>query len=159
MSASSTIVEEIETMRRSGLASLAMFYHDFRDNQKKDLRGLLSSILFQLCDQSDSYHIVLSKFYSTHRDGTQSPNDDALARCSKDLLKLPSQAPVYLIIDALGACPTTSAMPSPRENFLKLMVQLIELRLANLRMCHQPTRERHQGCSSALKVPFHFHTR
>jgi len=66
-------------MRRSGLASLAMFYHDFRDNQKKDLRGLLSSILFQLCDQSDSYHIVLSKFYSTHRDGTQSPNDDALA--------------------------------------------------------------------------------
>ena len=51
---SSTIIEDVENMRRSGLASLAMFYYDFREDEKKDLRGLLSSILFQLCDQSDS---------------------------------------------------------------------------------------------------------
>jgi hypothetical protein len=60
VSTSSTIIEEIETMRKSGLASLAIFYHDFREGQKKDLRGLLSSVLFQLCDQSDSYYNVLS---------------------------------------------------------------------------------------------------
>ncbi len=27
-------------MRKSGLASLAIYYHDFREDQKKDLRGL-----------------------------------------------------------------------------------------------------------------------
>jgi hypothetical protein len=53
--ASSTIVEDIDAMRKAGLASLAFFYCDFREDQKKDLRGLLSSLLVQLCHQSDSY--------------------------------------------------------------------------------------------------------
>jgi len=63
-------------MRESGLASLAMFYYDFREDEKKDLRGLLSSVLFQLSDQSNSYYDILSAFYSTHRDGAQSPSND-----------------------------------------------------------------------------------
>jgi hypothetical protein len=120
---------------KSGLATLAIFYCDFRDDQKKDLRGLLSSVIFQLCDQSDSYHDILSIFYSTHRDGAQSPSDNELARCLKHMLELPGQAPVYLIIDALDECSHTSAIPSPREKVLKLVVQLMELRLTNLRIC------------------------
>jgi hypothetical protein len=135
MLASSTIVEDIEDMRKCGLASLAIFYCDFREEQKKDIRGLLSSVLFQLSDQSDSYHDILSNFYSTHRDGAQSPGDDELARCLMDILELPRQAPLYLIIDALDECPNTSIMPSPREKLLKLVVQLMELQLTNLRIC------------------------
>ena len=122
-------------MRKSGLASLAIFYHDFREEQKKDLRGLLSSLLFQLCDQSDSYYDILSDFYSTHRHGAQSPSEGELAQCLQDLLELPGQAPVFLIIDALDECPNTSAMPSPREEVLTLLEQLIESRLMNLRIC------------------------
>jgi len=122
-------------MRKSGLASLAMYYYDFREDQKKDLRGLLSTAISQLCDQSDSYYNILTKFYTTHRDGQQSPSDDELTQCLKDVLELPRQAPVYLIIDALDECSNTSAMPSPREKVLKLVVQLIESRLTNLRIC------------------------
>ena len=33
-------------MRKSGLALLAMYYCDFREDQKKNLRGLLTSVLF-----------------------------------------------------------------------------------------------------------------
>jgi vacuolar-type H+-ATPase subunit I/STV1 len=135
VSASSNIIEEIEMMRKSGLASLAMYYYDFREDQKKDLRGLLSSLLSQLCDQSDSYHNVLSQFYSTHSDGQQIPGDDELVRCLKDVLELPKQTPVFLVIDALDECSNTSAMPSAREKVLKLVVQLIESRLTNLRIC------------------------
>jgi hypothetical protein len=130
--ASSTIIEEIETMRKSGLASLAMFYYDFREDEKKDLRGLLSSVLFQLCDQSHSYYDILSGFYSTHRDGAQSPSDDELVRRLKELLSLPGQAPVYLIVDALDECPNTSAIPS-RDEVLTLLEDL--LKLPNLRIC------------------------
>jgi hypothetical protein len=79
--ASSTIIQDIDAMRNCGLASLAFLYHDFREDQQKDLRGLLSSVLFQLCDQSDSYYDILSGFYSTHRRGAQNPSDDALFRC------------------------------------------------------------------------------
>jgi hypothetical protein len=133
--ASSTIIEEIETMRRSGLASLAMFYHDFREDQKKDLRGLLSSMLIQLCRQSDAYCELVSKFYSEHENGSQDPSDDELVWCFRKLVELPGQAPVYLIIDGLDECPNTSAIPSPRENVLSLVKQLIESQLNNLRIC------------------------
>ena len=122
-------------MRKSGLASLAMFYYDFREDGKKDLRGLLSSILFQLCDQSDFYYDILASFYSTHRDGAQSPSDDELIRCLNDVLSLPGQAPVYLIVDALDECPNTSSLSSPRLEVLTLFENLVNSQLPNLRIC------------------------
>jgi hypothetical protein len=132
---SSTIIEEIEAMRKSGLASLAFYYCDFREVEKKDRRGLLSSVLFQLCDQSDSYHDILSTLYSKHREGAQSPSDDVLARCLKDILGLPGQAPVYVIVDALDECPNTPDLLSPREKLLMLLKDLIDSKLQNLRVC------------------------
>jgi hypothetical protein len=133
--ASSTIIEDIEALRKCGLASIGFFYHDFRDDQKKDRHGLLSSLLVQLCHQSDSYSDKLTEFYLEHDNGSQQPSDTALLRCLMDLLKLPGQAPVYLIVDALDECPNTTAMPSPRENVLKLVEQLIDSQLPNLRIC------------------------
>jgi hypothetical protein len=64
--------------------------------EEKELRGLLSSFLVQLCPQSNSYFDILSNFYSEHGKGLRPPSDDALAGCLKDLLKLPGLAPVYL---------------------------------------------------------------
>ena len=122
-------------MQKSGLASLAIFYYDFREGKKKDLCGLLSSILFQLCDQSDSYYNILASFYLTHRDGARSPSDDELVRCLKDVLSLPGQAPVYLIIDALDECPNTSTLSSPRFEVLTLLENLVDSQLPNLRIC------------------------
>ena len=122
-------------MRKCGLASLAFYYYDFRDDEKKDRRGLLSSVLFQLCDQSDSYHSILTTFYSAHRHGAQSPSDDELARCLKDLLKLPGQAPVYIVVDALDECPDTSDLFSPREKVILLLEDLVDSQLPGLRIC------------------------
>jgi len=135
MFSSSTIVEDIDARRKAGLASLAFFYCDFREDQKKDLRGLLSSLLDQLCHQSDSYCDMLSKFYLEHAKGRRRPSDDALAGCLKDLLELPGLAPVYLILDALDECPNTSAIPSPRAKVLNLIEKLIKSQIPNLRMC------------------------
>jgi hypothetical protein len=132
--ASSAIVEDIDAMRKTGLASLAFFYCDFREDQKRDLRGLLSSLLVQLCHQSDSYCDILSKFYSEYANGSRHPSDDALARCLKDLLKLPGHPPVYLIVDALDECPNTSSIPSPRSDVLNLIKGLIKSEISNLRV-------------------------
>jgi hypothetical protein len=122
-------------MQKSGLASLAIFYYDFREDRKKHVSGLLSSVLFQLCDQSDSYHDVLSAFYSTHRNGAQNPGDDKLVQCFMDLLKRPGRQPVYLVIDALDECPSTSSLSSPREKLLSFLEDLVEAQLPNLRIC------------------------
>ena len=133
--ASSAIIENISLMRKSGLASLAFFYCDFRESEKRDLRGLLSSLLVQLCHQSESYGRILSSFYSEHANGSQHPSDDELVQCLRDILDVPGQAPVYLIVDGLDECSNTSDMPSPREKVLTLFEDLVGLNLPNLRLC------------------------
>ena len=122
-------------MRKSGLASLAIYYYDFREDEKKDLRGLLSSMLFQLCDQSISYHDVMASFYSAHRHGKQSPSDEELIQCLKDLLQLSGQAPIFLVVDALDECANPSGLSSPRQELLILLEELVDSRLPNLRIC------------------------
>ena len=135
MLASSTVIEDIDTMRKAGLASLAFFYCDFREEEKMGLRGLLSSLLVQLCHQSDSYYDVLFKFYSEHAKGSRRPSDDALVGCLKDIVKVSKQAPVYLIVDALDECPNTPAIRSPRAKVLSLIERLIKAESPNLRIC------------------------
>jgi hypothetical protein len=132
---SSTIIEDIRAMQKAGLASLAFFYCDFREDRKKELRGLLASFLVQLYHQSDSYFDILSKFYSDHDKGSRPPSDDALVGCLKDLLKLPGLAPVYLIVDALDECPNPSVVRSPRAKVLSLMEALVKTQILNLRVC------------------------
>ena len=122
-------------MRKLGLASLAFFYCDFREDQKKELRGLLSSLLVQLCHQSNSYSDVLSKLYLEHSNGSRQPSDNSLFKCLQKILNLPGQAPVFLIFDALDECPITSSLPSPREKVLMRVEELIEQQIPNLRIC------------------------
>jgi len=112
-----------------------MYFYDFRDDLKKDLRGLLSSLLFQLCDQSDSYYNILSTFHLTHRDGAQSPHDEELIRCLVDLVKLPGSPPVYLIVDGLDESPNTSNQSFHREQVLSFLDDLVKAQLQNLRLC------------------------
>jgi hypothetical protein len=135
MLASATIIEDVDAMRKAGLASLAFFYCDFREDQKKGVRGLLSSLLVQLCHQSDSYCDMLFKFYSEHAEGSRHPSDEALLGCLRNLLEIPGLAPVYFIVDALDECPNTDAIPSPRDEVLSLIEELIKSQTPNLRMC------------------------
>ena len=132
---SSTIVEDICAMRKAGLASLAFFYCDFRDDRKKELRGLLSSFLVQLYHQSDSYFDILSGLYSEHDKDSRPPSNDALAGCLKDLLNLPGLSPVYLIIDALDECPNPSVIRSLRAEVLGFVEKLVKIPIQNLRIC------------------------
>ena len=122
-------------MRRAGLVSLVYYYCDFRDDKKKDLGGLVSSLLVQLCHQSDSYYDMVSKFYSEHAKGSHCPSDATLVLCLEGMLKLSGQSPVYLIVDALDECPTTPDMPSAREKVLMLVRQLTTSKYPNLRIC------------------------
>ena len=133
--ASSAVIEDIRVLQRSGLASLAFFYCDFRDCQKKDLRGLLSSLLVQLCGQSDAYSTVLSEFYVTHGRGSQHASDSELVGCLKDMLNLPGQPTVHIVIDALDECPVTTGLVFTRKKVLGLVEELVNLHIPNLRVC------------------------
>ena len=65
----------------------------------------------------------------------QRPSEDDLVKCLKEMVTLPDQPPVYLVIDALDECPDSSGLPSPREQVLDLLKDLVELSLPNLHLC------------------------
>ena len=114
---------------------MAYFYFDFRDIDKQNRRDLLPSLVAQLSNQSHRHCDILNELYLKHESGAQKPSEDELVQCLKDILTLPDQQPVYLIIDALDECPDTSGLPSPREQVLDLVKELVELSTSNLRLC------------------------
>ena len=114
---------------------MAYFYFDFRDVSKQNRRDLLPSLVTQLSDQSHRHCDILNNLYLKHGSGTQKPSEDELIECLKDMVTLPDQQPVYLIIDALDECPDTSGLPTPREQVLDLLNTLVELSSPNLRIC------------------------
>ena len=114
---------------------MAYYYFDFRDVKKQDCYGLLSSLISQLSGESDSCYNILSRLYSDNMNGRLKPDIDSLKECMKDMLLLPRQGPIYLIVDALDECPNLSGTPSAREEVLELIGELVELELPNVHLC------------------------
>jgi hypothetical protein len=120
---------------------MAYFYFDFRDKAKKDVRGLLTSLLSQLSAKSDVCYKILSELYSRHNTGSRQPVDDTLKQCLIDVLQVPGQPATYIIVDALDECPNTPDVVSPRDEVLKLVEELINLSLPTLHLCITSRRE------------------
>ena len=120
---------------KAGAASIAYFFFDFRNVEKQCRRKLLQSLLFQLSSRSDTFCDILSGLYMTHDEGARQPIDSDLTQCLKEMLTVPSQGLIYLIMDALDGCPDTSDVPSAREQVLNLVQDLVRLRIPNLRIC------------------------
>jgi hypothetical protein len=115
---------------------MAYYYFDFRDVGKQKLHDLLPSLLVQLSSRSDPCCDILSKLYSVHDRGVRKPSDRAMVKCLEEMLSLEAQPPIYIILDALDECPVTSTVPpSPREEVLEFVDELVALHLSNLRIC------------------------
>ncbi len=122
-------------MHATGLATMAYYYFDFRDVKKQDCYGLLSSLISQLAAESDPCYIILSHLYSDTRRGIRKPNIDTLKKCMTDMLSLPGQGPIYIIIDALDECPNLLGGQPAREEVLKLIEGLVDLKLPDVHLC------------------------
>jgi len=123
------------TLSDTGSAWMAYFYFDFRDIDKQKLRDLLPSLLVQLSVRSDPCRDVLFRLYSAHDRGERKPSVSAMTECLKEMLLLLAHDPTYMILDALDECPITSSIPSPREEVLNLVDELVKLRIPNLHIC------------------------
>jgi hypothetical protein len=131
----SAIIQDIEGMHAAGLATMAYYYFDFRDVKKQDCYGLLSSLVLQLSAESDSCYKILSQLYSDNTRGIRKPTISALKKCITDMLSLPGQGPIYIIVDGLDECPNLSGTPSAREEVLELIEELVDLKLPNVHLC------------------------
>jgi hypothetical protein len=132
---SSAIIQDINVISNAGSGHMAFFFFDFKDTGKQDARALLSSLIVQLSDQSDPFYDILLDFHSKHRHGEQEPGVGALTQCLEDMLAVPGELPIYIIVDALDECPNTTGIPSSREQVLALVERLVELNAPRLHLC------------------------
>ena len=116
---------------------LAYYYFDSRESKKQDLYGLLSSLLWQLSAKSDSYLDILFKLYSDSASGTRKPSTSAANRCLTDMLNLPGQGRIYIIVDALDQCHASNVpgRPSAHEEVLELIKELVGFEIPNVHLC------------------------
>ena len=131
----SAIIQHIEGMQAAGLATMAYYYFDLLDAKKQDCFGMLSSLISWLSAESDSCFGILSKLYAEHNRGMRQPDTGALKKCMVDILSLPGQAPIYIIVDALDECPNFPERISARKEVLELIEELVNLKLPNVHLC------------------------
>jgi hypothetical protein len=114
---------------------VAFYYFDFKDAAKCHIRGLLSSLLMQLGDDSLGCWDVLHQLYTKCRDGSEQPSEAALGGCLKNMLNIQGQVPIYVIIDALDECPDNTGTPSDRKRVLDFVRDLVGCNHLNLYIC------------------------
>ena len=119
-------------LQEAGQATIAYFYFDCMDTDKGDLRNALASLLTQLSAYSDSYCDILSHVHQAHNNGAEKPSDETMMMSFKEMLALPDQGPIYIILDALDEC---HSFFSARTEVLDFLRDLVDLQLPNLRIC------------------------
>jgi hypothetical protein len=132
---SSAIIEDIKSVRQAGSALIAFYYFDFKDASKRDARGMLTSLLFQLGNHSDCCWDVLHQLYARFDDGSEQPSDASLVGCLRSMLEVSGQVPIFVILDALDECPSIDGTPSAREKVLDFVEKLVTSNCSNLYIC------------------------
>ena len=132
---SSSIIQDVMGECETGSAIMAYFYFDFKDLRKQTCRDLLLSLVSQLSTRSSSCCGILHRVYEAYDNGTRQPSDDTLKESLKQMLKLPGQRPIFIILDALDECPDCSGLPPPRTEVLQFVKELVYLRLPRLYIC------------------------
>jgi hypothetical protein len=119
----------------AGSAIMAYFYFDSWDLNKQTCHDLLRSLISQLSDRSSPCSDILYHIHKTHDYGARQPSDDTLKEYLKKMLRLPGQGPIFIILDALDECPESPGIPSPRNEVLQLVKELVDLHLKELHIC------------------------
>jgi hypothetical protein len=84
-------------MKELSSALVAYYYFGFKDAAKRDIRGLLTSLLLQLFDDSDYCWDLLSQLHKKCHNGLEQPSETACT-VSKEYARSPrtsSNLPCY----------------------------------------------------------------
>jgi hypothetical protein len=133
---SSSLIQDIMVACEAGSAIMAYFYFNSRDLNKQTCHDLLRSLVYQLSIRSSPCGDVLHHVYKTYGNGARQPSDDTLKEHLKEMLRLPGQGPIFIILDALDECLESPEIPSPRNEVLQLVKELVNLHLqGQLHIC------------------------
>ncbi|KAJ6549563.1 ankyrin repeat-containing domain protein [Mycena vulgaris] len=118
----STVIEDI--LATPG-GVLAYFYFYYGETDKQSLRGILTSIIFQLEEQLLENPSPLLTLYQKLGSGAHEPSIPELTACVKSLIIALSARPIFIVLDALDEC----TKPSDLAPVLRSLLQSAESRV------------------------------
>ncbi len=92
----------------------------------KQIRSLLPSLIIQLPARSNPFCNMVYRLYKAYDNGADQTTDNALTQCLQDMLTLPGQGPIYLIVGAEER-PNTFGFPYTRKQVVDLVKHLVGL--------------------------------
>ncbi|KAH9169392.1 hypothetical protein EDB89DRAFT_2073079 [Lactarius sanguifluus] len=113
----SSVIQDIMAVCEAGSAIMAYFYFVSGISASK-----LVTTYYFLSYPSFLLTLILTVTFST-----------AFTRHTKTALDSPG--PIFIVLDALDECPDSSGIPSPRDEVLQLVKELVNLDLQGLRIC------------------------
>jgi hypothetical protein len=142
----SSCIIDILAANSSSELCVAYFYFDFKDEKKKSLSGLLSSLVFQLSASSRECFDILrnararvqkmnnNTFSKIHAHAHLRPTDDMLIEYLEAMLRASSE--IFIVLDALDECPEVKRA-SDVFPFLQRLVAL-EIRGVHILVTSRP---------------------
>jgi hypothetical protein len=138
---STSILDELGSNRNKSSDIIACYYFGSEklSPEKRNFRGLLTSLVKQLCKDSnrlpDSIHVL---YATCRRNGSNPPSEAMLAHFLTNFLaELQAQFSIYIVIDGVDNCVEADAAgtDAARKKVLKFLEGLVRLRNSKLNIC------------------------
>ena len=132
---SSSIIEEVNRTRND-LEIIACYFFDCDKPDKRNFRGLLASLVTQLCENSKRYPESMPTLYTKCRNGLDPPTEAELTQLlNRFLTELQAQFSIYIVIDGVDNCIEAESTEFPRKKVLKFLEDLVRSRHSRLKIC------------------------
>jgi hypothetical protein len=133
---SSSIIEEVNhNLSKSEI--IVCYYFDSEKSDKRNFRGLLASLVMQLCESSKRHPESIPALYTKCRNGSDPPNEADLTQLlNRFLAELQAQFSIYIVIDGVDNCIEAESTEFPRKKVLKFLEDLVRSpRHSKLNIC------------------------
>jgi sulfur relay (sulfurtransferase) complex TusBCD TusD component (DsrE family) len=118
---------------------------------KCNLRGLLASLITQLCENSDRCPESVPALYAKCRNGSDLPSEAELMQLlNRILAELKAQFSIFIVVDGVDHCMETETTESPRKKVLKFLESLVRSRHSKLYICISSSLK--EGMERSLKA-------
>jgi hypothetical protein len=132
---SSSIIEEVNRTRNKS-EIIACYFIDSKKPDKRNFRGLLASLVTQLCEGSKRHPESMPTLYTKCRNGSDPPSEADLTQLlNRFLAELQVNFSIYIVIDGVDNCIEAESTEFPRKKVLKFLEDLVRSRHFILNIC------------------------
>ncbi|KAF8493463.1 hypothetical protein F5888DRAFT_1926981 [Russula emetica] len=143
----SSIIQEVNRTRNKS-EIIACYYFDSKNSKRRNLWGLLASLVTQLYESSKRHPKSMPTLYTKCRNSSDPPSEVELTQLLNDFLaELKAQFSIYIVIDGVDNCMETGSTESPKV--LKFLEGLVRTKHSKLYICITSTLM--EGMEKSLK--------